>query len=51
MKKRIEPTLVEKAIEAVTGFELVLKRLGQQVTLRGQSQSTLIGSRNFLPPI
>jgi len=41
MKKRIEPTLVEKAIEAVPGFELVFKKLGQQVTLRGQSQSTL----------
>jgi integrase/recombinase XerD len=41
MKKRIEPTLVEKAIEAVPGFELVYKKLGQQVTLRGQSQSTL----------
>jgi hypothetical protein len=41
MKKRIEPTLVEKAIEAVSGFELVFKKLSQQVTLRGQSQSTL----------
>jgi len=41
MKKRIEPTLVEKAIEAVPGFELVFKKLSQQVTLRGQSQSTL----------
>jgi integrase/recombinase XerD len=41
MKKRIEPTLVEKAIEAVPGFEQVFKKLGQQVTLRGQSQSTL----------
>ena len=41
MKKRNEPTLVEKAIEAVPGFELVFKKLSQQVTLRGQSQSTL----------
>lgn len=41
MKKRIEPTLVEKSIEAVPGFEQVFKKLGQQVTLRGQSQSTL----------
>jgi site-specific recombinase XerD len=41
MKKRIEPTLVEKAIEAVEGFEHVYKKLAQQVTLRGQSQSTL----------
>jgi site-specific recombinase XerD len=41
MKKRIEPTLVEKAIEAVPGFEQVFKKLEQQVILRGQSQSTL----------
>lgn len=41
MKKRIEPTLVEKAIEVVDGFEQVYKKLSQQVTLRGQSKSTL----------
>lgn len=41
MKKRNEPTLVEKATQAVPGFELVFKKLSQQVTLRGQSQSTL----------
>jgi integrase/recombinase XerD len=41
MKKRNEPTLVKKAIETVPGFEMVYKKLGQQVTLRGQSQSTL----------
>jgi|ERR1035437_6858702 hypothetical protein len=41
MKKRIKPTLVEKAIEAVPGFEQVFKKLGQHVILRGQSQSTL----------
>jgi site-specific recombinase XerD len=41
MKKRIEPTLVEKAIEMVPGFHLVFKKLDQQVTLRGQSKSTL----------
>lgn len=41
MKKRNEPTLVEKAIQAVPGFDLVFKKLSQQVTLRGQSQSTL----------
>jgi len=41
MKKRNEPTLVEKAIEAVPGFGLVFKKLSQQVTLRGQSKSTL----------
>jgi site-specific recombinase XerD len=41
MKKRNEPTLVKKAIETVSGFEIVYKKLAQQVTLRGQSQSTL----------
>ena len=41
MKKRIEPTLVEEAIETIDGFEQVYKKLGQQVTLRGQSKSTL----------
>ncbi|MDP2113892.1 MAG: phage integrase N-terminal SAM-like domain-containing protein, partial [Bacteroidota bacterium] len=41
MRKRIEPTIVEKAIQTVDGFEKVYKMLQQQVTLRGQSQSTL----------
>jgi integrase/recombinase XerD len=41
MKKRNEPTLLVKAIETVPGFEIVYKKLKQQVTLRGQSQSTL----------
>lgn len=41
MRKRIEPTLVEKCIENVTGFTLVYQKLQQQVILRGQSQSTL----------
>jgi integrase/recombinase XerD len=41
MRKRIEPTIVEKAIESVAGFDLVLKRLEQQVVLKGQSKSTL----------
>lgn len=41
MRKRIEPTIVEKAIQTVDGFEKVYKQLQQQVTLRGQSQSTL----------
>jgi hypothetical protein len=36
MKKRIEPTLVEKAIQAVPGFEQVFNKPGQQVILRGQ---------------
>lgn len=41
MRKRIEPTVVEKAIENIDGFERVYKTLQQQVTLRGQSSSTL----------
>lgn len=41
MKNRTEPTLVEKAIIAVPGFEAVYKKLSAQVTLRGQSKSTL----------
>ena len=41
MKTRIEPTIVQNAIETVPGFEQVYKKLNQQVTLRGQSQSTL----------
>lgn len=34
-------TVVERAIVAVPGFKMVLKKLEQQVTLRGQSKSTL----------
>lgn len=41
MRKRIEPTIVEKAIQTVDGFENVYKQLQQQVILRGQSRSTL----------
>jgi len=41
MRKRTEPTLVEKAIQCVDGFERVYKLLQQQVILRGQSRSTL----------
>ena len=37
MRKRIEPTIVEQAIESVTGFDLVLKKLEQQVVLKRQS--------------
>jgi integrase/recombinase XerD len=40
-KRRIEPTLVEKAIQTVGGFEKVFKTLEQQTILRGQSKSTL----------
>lgn len=41
MRKRIEPTLVERCIESVVGFKRVYEKLQQQVVLRGQSQSTL----------
>jgi integrase/recombinase XerD len=40
-KQRTEPTLVQKAIDTVPGFQQVFTKLQQQVTLRGQSQSTL----------
>jgi len=39
--KRIEPTLVQQAIETIEGFERVYKTLYQQTVLRGQSKSTL----------
>lgn len=41
MRKKTGLTIVERAIIAVPGFEMVLKKLEQQVTLRGQSKSTL----------
>ena len=41
MRKRIEPIIVEQAIESVSGFDLVLKKLEQQVVLKRQSSSTL----------
>jgi site-specific recombinase XerD len=40
-KQRNEPTLVQKAITTIDGFDKVYHKLQQQVTLRGQSQSTL----------
>lgn len=40
-KQRLEPTLVQKAYLTVDGFDKVFIRLQQQVTLRGQSKSTL----------
>lgn len=36
-----EPTIVEKAIQAIEGFDKVYKTLYQQTVLRGQSKSTL----------
>jgi site-specific recombinase XerD len=41
MRKRTEPTIVEKALDTVNGFNAVYHRLKQQVTLKGQSKSTL----------
>lgn len=41
MRKKMSLTVVERAIVAVPGFEKVLKKLEQQVVLRGQSKSTL----------
>ena len=39
--KRVEPTIVEKAIQTIDGFAKVYKALQQQIVLRGQSKSTL----------
>ena len=41
MRKRTSPTILEQAIIAVPEFEQVIKKLSEQVTLRGQSKSTL----------
>jgi integrase/recombinase XerD len=41
MRKRTEPTIVEKALDTVNGFNAVYQRLKQQVALKGQSKSTL----------
>jgi site-specific recombinase XerD len=41
MRKKSGFTIVEQAIIAVPGFENVVKKLEQQVILRGQSNSTL----------
>jgi integrase/recombinase XerD len=41
MRKKSGPTIVEQAIIAVPEFEKVINKLSQQVTLRGQSKSTL----------
>lgn len=41
MRERISPTILERAIIAVPDFKRVIAQLDQQVTLRGQSQSTL----------
>lgn len=41
MRKKTSPTIVEQAIIAVPGFSKVVEKLSQQVTLKGQSKSTL----------
>jgi len=41
MRKKSGFTIVEQAIEHVPGFEKVVHKLEQQVTLRGQSKNTL----------
>lgn len=41
MKRAKESTIVGQAIETIEGFKNVYKKLHQQVTLRGQSRSTL----------
>lgn len=45
MRQKKGLNVVERAIIAVSGFEAVVKKLEQQVTLRGQSMSTL---RNYI---
>ena len=39
--KRNEPTIVQKAVQTIEGFDRVYKTLFQQTVLRGQSNSTL----------
>ena len=41
MRKKSGFTIVEQAIVLVPDFEKVVRKLDQQVTLRGQSKSTL----------
>lgn len=41
MREKTGLTVVERAVIAVPGFESVVKKLEQQVVLRGQSKSTL----------
>jgi len=39
--KKVEPTIIEKAIQTIEGFEKVYLAMQQQTLLRGQSKSTL----------
>lgn len=41
MRKKLSPTILERAILVVPEFKDVLKKLSNQVTLRGQSKSTM----------
>jgi len=41
MKRKTSPTILERATDAVPEFEKVIAKLSRQVTLRGQSKSTL----------
>ena len=41
MRKKTSPTILERAVALVPEFKNVLNKLDQQVTLRGQSKSTL----------
>jgi hypothetical protein len=41
MRKKSELTIVERAIQTVPEFNQRLEKLSQQVTLRGQSKSTV----------
>jgi hypothetical protein len=41
MRKKTSLTIVGQAIHAVPGFKNIVTKLEQQVTLRGQSKSTL----------
>jgi len=47
MRKKSGPTIAEQAIVLVPEFEKVVRKLDQQVALRGQSKSTL---NNFKLP-
>ncbi len=40
MRHKLEQTIVNQAITLVPEFEIVVKKLNQQIILRGQSEST-----------
>jgi len=49
MTKKSGFTIVYQAIVFVPGFEIVDCKIEQQVTLRGQSKSTLLTTSGALP--